>query len=115
MLLLFALPTTLATEDLKQYKKANASYWIYSGGLGDPTAPTFSDKKIAFSIQGDAAKKIFDIIGPDKKDECAAVSGTRFRSRDNENITCTRNKENHYSCSFGFDLATGKSIGGSIC
>ena len=115
MLFLLALPMTLAAEGPEPYKKATASYWIYGGGLGDPIATTSNDKKIAFSIEGDAAKKIFDAIGPDKKDECTTGSGTRFRSRDNENITCTRNKENQYSCSFGFDLVTGKSIGGSMC
>lgn len=115
MLFLLVLPTTLVADNLGPYKKMSASYWIYGGGLGDPIATTSNDRKIAFSIEGDAARKIFDAIGPDKVDECTTGSGTRFRSRDNENLTCTRSKENGYACSFGFDLVTGKSIGGSIC
>ena len=113
--LVLVLPATLAADDFGSYKQAIASYWIYGGGLGDPITPTSKDKKIAFSIEGDAAKQIFEAIGPDKKDACSEGGDTRFRSRDNENLICTRSKENTYTCSFGFDLDSGKSIGGSIC
>lgn len=115
LLFVLVLPATLAADDLGPYKQATASYWIYGGGLGDPVTATSKDKKIAFSIEGDAAKQIFEAIGPDKKDVCSEGGDTRFRSRDNENLTCTRSKENIYTCSFGFDLVSGKSIGGSIC
>lgn len=112
---LLVLPAALAADDLGPYKQATTSYRIYGGGLGDPTIPTPSDKKIAFSIEGSAAKQIFEAIGPDKKDVCSEGSDIRFRSRDNENLICLRSKENTYTCSFGFDLVSGKSIGGSIC
>ncbi len=115
LFLVLMLPATLAADDLGLYKQATASYWIYGGGLGDPATPTSKDKKIAFSIEGDAAKQIFEAIGPDKKDVCSEGRATRFRSRDKENLSCTRGKENTYTCSFGFDLVSGKSIGGSIC
>jgi len=67
MFFLLVLPATLVAEDLGLYRQTTASYWIYGGGLGDPIAPTSKDKKIAFSIEGDAAKQIFEAIGPDKK------------------------------------------------
>ena len=115
--LMFALilPAALAGDDPGPYKLATTSYRIYGGGLGDPTAPKPNDKKIAISVEGSAAKQIFEAIGPDRNDVCTDGSGTRFRSRDDENLTCTLSKDNQYSCSFGFDLVTGKSIGGSIC
>lgn len=112
---LMILPTAVANEDIEPYRQATASYWLYGGGLGDPTPPKPNDKKIAFSVEGKAARQIFDAIGPDKHDACTKGGGTRFRSKDNENLSCTRSKEGEYVCSFGFDLVTGKSIGGSIC
>jgi hypothetical protein len=105
----------VAVSDPGPYKKATADYRIYSGSLGDPIAPKPGDKKIAFSIEGTAAKDLFDAIGPDKRDECTAGSGDRVRHRDKENLSCIRTREGAYSCSFGFDLQTGKSIGGSLC
>lgn len=104
-----------ADSDPGPYKKAEAVYRIYGGSLGDPTAPKTNDKKIAFSIKGQAARELFDAIGPDKRDECTAGSGDRVRHRDDENISCIRTKEGEYVCSFGFNLQTGKSIGGSQC
>ena len=114
-MLFLILPTALAADSLEPYKQTAASYRLYGGGLGDPTAPGPNDKKIAFSIDGSAARQIFDAIGPDQQDACTEGSGTRFRSRDNENLVCMLSKDNKYSCSFGFDLISGKSIGGSIC
>lgn len=106
-----------AAEDSTQarYKKGVMTYWMYGGSLGDPTPPTTKDRKIAISIEGQAAREMFDAIGPDKRDECTEGSGTRARVRDKGNLTCTRSKEGQYECSAGFDLRDGKSIGGSIC
>jgi len=114
-LLLFLVPVATAGDDIGPYKQATTSYWMYGGGIGDPTTSKPNDTKIAFSVEGSAAKQIFEAIGPDKQDVCTEGSGIRFRSRDNENLSCTRSKEGAYECSFGFDLVTGKSIGGSIC
>jgi hypothetical protein len=115
LLILLIPPASVASDNLEPYKPAKASYWLYGGGLGDPIPPKTNDKKIAFSIEGEAAQQIFDAIGPDKHDACTEESGTRFRARDKENLSCTRSKEGDHVCNFGFDLVTGKSIGGSIC
>lgn len=114
-LILLVPPLAVASDNLEPYKPATASYWLYGGGLGDPIPPKADDKKIAFSVEGEAARHIFDAIGPDKHDACTEGSGTRFRARDHENLSCTRSKEGDYVCNFGFDLVTGKRIGGSIC
>lgn len=115
LVFLLALPVAATDSDPGPYLQTAASYRLYGGGLGDPTAPKANDKKVAFSIEGSAARQIFDAIGPDKRDPCTEGSGMRVRHKDSEKLTCTRSKENDYVCSFGFDLVTGKSIGVSIC
>lgn len=112
VLMLYAMSAVGQTQT---YKKLVGSYWLYGGSLGDPQPPSAKDRKIAFSIEGDAAKELFDAIGPDKYDACTESSGMRMRWRDDQNLLCSRTKEGVYECSFGFDLRTGKSIGGSIC
>jgi len=97
------------------YLQTAASYRIYGGALEEPTAPKPNDKKVAFSIEGAAARQIFDAIGPDQRDPCTEGSGMRVRHKDHEHLTCTLSKKNDYVCSFGFDLVSGKSIGGNIC
>jgi hypothetical protein len=97
------------------YRKFSGTYWIYSGSLGDSGLPTAADKKVGFSLEGKVAKDIFNAIGPDVPDICTEGSGTRVRHKDNGNLSCSRSKEGEYQCNFGFDLRTGKSIGGIIC
>ena len=97
-----------------EYQSATVSYATYGFGLGDPQAPTANDSKIAFAIQGSAAKKMFLAMGPDRKDECLGDSPIRFRSKDEEKLVCMKEKGS-YRCCFGFDLRSGKSIGGSLC
>jgi len=115
--LIFLLASTVIAADTGPgpYLQTAASYRIYGGGLGDPTAPRPNDKKVAFSIEGPAARQIFDAIGPDQHDPCTEGSGMRVRRKDHEHLTCTLSDKNNYACSFGFDLVSGKSIGGSIC
>lgn len=97
------------------YRPAMTGYALYGNSLGDPTPPSEGDRKIAFEIKGQAARDMFEAIGPDRKDRCLDTIDSRFRSRDDERIVCTRSKRGKYACYFGFDLETGKSIGGSIC
>jgi benzoyl-CoA reductase/2-hydroxyglutaryl-CoA dehydratase subunit BcrC/BadD/HgdB len=86
---------------------------MYSLGLGDPQPTNASDSKIAFAIEGEAARDMFDSMAPDVRDVCTA--GTNVRVRTKGHVTCQREKPGDYRCSFGFDLRTGKSIGGSVC
>lgn len=96
-----------------EFKPVSGSYAIYGSGLGDPVAPTANEQKIAVVIKGKAARDIFDTIGPDVSDACLEKPD-RIRKRDNDNFICMRVR-GEYSCKFGFDLVSGKSIGGSIC
>lgn len=98
-----------------EHKKITGVYGIYGGGLGDPIAPSGNDKKIMFAVEGKVAKEMFDAIGPDVKDSCTAQTKDRVRKKDHENLTCMRTAKAEYYCNFGFDLRTGRSIGGVVC
>lgn len=96
-----------------EYKPLRGSYRIYGGGLGDPWEPTPGDAKIAVSLEGSAAKAIFEQLGRDVKDDCTEGMGIRIRRR--AQLECLKEKAGEYSCHFGFDLKSGKSIGGILC
>ncbi|WP_342120223.1 hypothetical protein [Pseudoduganella sp. OTU4001] len=96
-----------------EFKPIQGRYMTYSLGLGDPAPAKRHDSKIAFAVSGDAARKMFDAMAPDVHDICTAGSGVRVRTK--ENVSCQREKDGSFHCSFGFDLRTGKSIGGSVC
>ena len=93
------------------YRTMSTKYVTYGGTLGDPVQPTAKDKKLAFAIRGSAAQEIFEAIGPDVR----SCSGDATRERTKGDIDCVYAKADGYTCWAGFDLRTGKSIGGSVC
>ena len=113
--LLWSATVSGTERHLEPHKKISGVYRIYGGELGDPVAPTSKDSKLMVSVDGTMAKELFDAIGPDVKDICTEGSGTRVREKDGGRLSCTRSGEGEYSCNFGFDLRSGKSVGGSIC
>jgi len=79
-------------------------------------APTSTDRKAAFVFHGEAAKSLFDSIGPDLKEACGTSSGLRVREKGD--LDCVYDKDDRassYVCHLGIDLRTGKSMHGSIC
>lgn len=94
-------------------RPAETKYVIYGGELGDTVAPTRDNVRVAFYIRGQAAKEMFQAMGPDKKSACGVGEGMRIREKDN--LACLYRPKEGYQCDFGFDLRTGKSVGGSIC
>ena len=95
------------------YKPLKGEYLIYGGSLGEQKAPTAKDRKVAIHIQGTAAKELFDAMQPDEKVTCTTQEGYRERRKDA--VLCTYYPTDGYSCYIGFDLRTGKSIGGASC
>jgi hypothetical protein len=95
------------------YRPFKGEYAIYSGDLDDQQAPTGSDRKLSFIIEGQAAKDIFNAMPPDDKQTCSGEKGARSRSKGN--VWCTFNDGAGYTCYFGFDLKSGKSISGGLC
>ena len=115
--LLLALLLCISTHSMAdeswqmKHKQITGVYAIYGGSLCDPIAPTAKDRKIMFSVKGKTAREMFDAIGPDVKDACTEGAGIRIRKKDDENLSCIKSERGEYSCNFGFDLRTGKSIG----
>jgi hypothetical protein len=95
------------------YRSFKGAYTIYSGDLGDQQTPVRDDRKLSFIIEGQPAKDIFNAMPPDGKQTCSGEKGARSRSKGN--VWCTFNPGDGYTCYFGFDLRTGKSIAGGIC
>jgi len=81
--------------------------------LTEKQAPTPTNKKASVVLAGQAAKDLFDQIGPDLKDACS--SDANYRERHKGHFDCSYTKENGYQCFFGIDLQTGKSLNSSIC
>jgi hypothetical protein len=119
MLTMLVIPLTFlanaAPASSTGHSDLRGVYKTYSRGLGDTGPASAKDTKIMFSVSGKAARDMFNATGPDVEDSCSDGTGTRMRKRDKENIVCTRSLEGVYSCNFGFDLKTGKSIGGIVC
>lgn len=98
------------------YTSYKGRYLSYSNELDEKQPPTRSDRKMAFMVEGQMAKEMYDAIGPDLKDACGASS--RLRIREKGDVECTHDRDNPsspYTCRFGLNLATGKSIAGSTC
>ena len=93
----------------------SGEYIIYTGELGDMLPLQIGKKKLAVKFTGRTAKDIFNSIGPDLPQACGAGNGVRIREKDDGALSCARSEKGEYSCNIGFDLRTGKSIGGIIC
>ncbi|WP_292043873.1 hypothetical protein [Massilia sp. UBA6681] len=117
--MVFLLASTANAEDRNKWTGANkplkeASYLIYAGESGDRRPPTNTDRKLAIAIRGQAAKEIFDSIGPDAKGvSCSAEDGERMRSKGE--LWCSYMPSDGYMCFLGFDLRTGKPHSGGSC
>jgi len=109
------LSFNVLAEDWSDHKKFSGSYNIYGGDLGDTTRPKVGNRKIAIELDNKVSKEIFDSIGPDLSGPEVCVADPKDRYRSKGNIQCIHSHSGGYSCTFGFDLTTGKSIIGSIC
>lgn len=88
-------------------------YYMYGGSLGDKSPPSKNDRKLSVMLRGPVAKDLFDNIGPDTKNACS--SGPAYREREKGDLSCIWTKDDGYSCYFGLDVRTGKSMRGIIC
>ena len=88
-------------------------YKIFSGEtVAYGEAPTARDRKLSIVIKGQAAKEIFDSIGPDARDMCSLEKGDRERNRGGVQCMYTAKDANAagkgYRCWIGVDLLTGQ-------
>jgi hypothetical protein len=94
--------------------KLTGYYSIYSGALGDEVLrPNKKDAKVRFTVTGRTAARMFDYMGSGAtQNSCVDSEVARIR----DELVCTQNKGTHETeCYFGFDLHSGKSIGGVTC
>lgn len=97
----------------ESFKPLKGEYLLYSGSLNESQKPTRTDRKVAFKVSGPAARDLFESMYPDEKITCTSMK--RYRERRKGEIFCTFFPQDGYACYFGFDLRTGKSIGGASC
>lgn len=97
-------------------KPFTAEYTIYSGWLGEEKAPTPNDRKLSVEVTGQAAKDIFESIGPDAPG-VSCTGDERERLRRKGRVWCSYSPIDggRYKCYFGFNLRTGESIAGGSC
>lgn len=98
------------------YTSFSGTYLLYSHDLDEKAPPTAKDRRVSFKVEGALARKLFESIGPDQKEDCGASSELSIRNRGD--LTCTFDKSdrnNPYTCHFGLNLLSGKSIAGSTC
>lgn len=92
-----------------------ATYKIFAGdSVAYAEAPTAKDRKISVLVRGQAAKEIFDSIGPDESEACSTTKGDRERNK--EAVQCmytakaASDPTKGYRCWIGVDLVTGRGI-----
>jgi hypothetical protein len=93
------------------WKPLQASYTIYSGELAEREAPTPTDRTMTIAVEGQAAKEMFDSIGPDLHPTCSQEKGNRDRAKRGVNCVYSPQGEGKgYRCWVGLNLRTGESI-----
>jgi hypothetical protein len=98
------------------YSSFAGKYLIYSSDLDEKAPPTASDRRASFMVEGGIARSLFDSIGPDLKEACGATENLRIRHRGDLDCSFDKlDKKSPYTCHFGLDLRSGKSIPGSTC
>ncbi len=109
--------TVARAVPLDAWRPLHVRYTIFSGHtLGERDAPTATDRKLSILVDGQAAKEIFDYIGPDMPSSCSGEKGDRDREKQGVQCTYTASRGvKGYQCWIGIDLRTGKSTATASC
>jgi hypothetical protein len=105
------LSMAYAAEWSGEWKPLRASFTIYAGELNERSAPTSTNRTMTIAVEGQAAKEIFDSIGPDTHPSCSQEKGDR--DRDKAGVQCTFSAKagaKGYRCWIGINLRTGESV-----
>ena len=105
-----ALPNAQAVWEYV-HKPFVGKYALYGGFLDEAHPATPGDTKLVVNLTDKSAKEMFNAIGPDVQTHCADLG---FRLRQRDMLLCRYRPKDGYWCTFGFDLSTGLSIGGSV-
>lgn len=96
-----------------------AIYKLHSGIVADRLPPTAADSRLTVLVDGEAAKEIFNAIGPDYPETCSGEKGDRHRRR--KGIVCDYTaqdasaKDGPYRCWVGVNLRTGDTVSTISC
>ena len=100
-----------AAEWSGAWKPFPATYTIYSGELAEREAPTPADRTMTIAVEGQAAREMFDSIGPDIHPTCGQQKGERERRKRGVNCVYSAQGEGKgYRCWIGLNLRTGESV-----
>lgn len=108
-----AAPSEKKQHELNRWNPLQAEYKIHSGGTAYSELPTKNDSALTISFKGEAAKQLFDQIGPDVKDNCGA-SDPGDRERRKKGALCLYETrldsptDSHYRCWIGINLRSGE-------
>ena len=83
-------------------------FTVYSDGPPDFQPPTAQNVNISISMQGRAARDLYEALGQTGGVKCVATERRRG------DIVC-RISDREHICAFGLDLKTGKSRVGTAC
>lgn len=99
-------------HELNQWNTLQARYKIHSGGTAYSELPTQADSAFTVAFRDEAARQVFEQIGPDVKPVCSDKEGYRVREKKGVYCSYTPRLENpqnsHYRCWIGIDLRTGE-------
>ena len=99
-------------HELNEWNPLQASYKIHSGGTAYSELPTNDDSALTVAFRDEAAKQVFEQIGPDVKSACNDAPGYRVREKKGVYCSYTPRLENpknaHYRCWVGINLRTGE-------
>lgn len=93
------------------WQPLRARYIIHSETATYPAAPTRTDRVLTVAIEGQGAKELFDLVGPDSQLSCSSEKGDRERRK--KGVECSYSAkligpgDSHYRCWVGLNLRTG--------
>jgi hypothetical protein len=100
-------------HELNKWNLLQASYKIHSGDTAYSELPTKDDSAFTVAFTDEAARQVFEQIGPDVKPACNDAQGYRVREKKGVYCSYTHRLENpknsHYRCWIGINLRTGES------
>jgi hypothetical protein len=99
-------------HELNEWNPLSASYKIHSGDTAYSELPTKDDSAFTVAFRDEAARQVFEQIGPDVKSACNDTPGYRVREKKGVYCSYTPRLENprnsHYRCWIGINLRTGE-------
>ncbi len=99
-------------HELNEWNPLQANYKIHSGGTAYSELPTKDDSAFTVAFRDEAARQVFEQIGPDVKSACHDAQGYRVREKKGVYCSYTPRLENpknaHYRCWIGINLRTGE-------